>query len=184
MKTKKHHEATEKRLTTPKPATGGATPESGGVTSETTIAREIDALRDLELPSLAAKYRDLFEKEAKIRTRGWLERKVAWKLQEARSRATVGHVAPLNAQYATLHAMAKQPTPISPTRPRRPGKPAIGATIVRRWHGRDLHLKVVDAGYEFDGVVYQSLSAAAQAATGAHWNGRLFWGLVNRRGKK
>ena len=39
----------------------------------------------------------------------------------------------------------------------------------------------VDDGYEWDGTVYRSLTAVANAVTGSHWNGRLFFGLTKRR---
>jgi len=42
-------------------------------------------------------------------------------------------------------------------------------------------VKVLDGGFEYGGVVYKSLSAVAKAVTGAHWNGRLFFGLIRRR---
>jgi len=40
-----------------------------------------------------------------------------------------------------------------------------------------LRLAVTDDGYTFEGTTYGSLSAAAKGATGAHWNGRMFWGV-------
>ena len=52
--------------------------------------------------------------------------------------------------------------------------------IARQWRGRVLRLTVLDDGFELDGVVHKSLSAAAQAVTGAKWNGPLFWGLHSK----
>jgi hypothetical protein len=40
---------------------------------------------------------------------------------------------------------------------------------------------VVEDGFEYDGKVHKSLSAVAKAITGAHWNGRLFFGLTARQ---
>jgi hypothetical protein len=37
---------------------------------------------------------------------------------------------------------------------------------------------VLPNGFEHEGVVYRSLSAAAHAITGSHWNGFLFFGLT------
>ena len=63
---------------------------------------------------------------------------------------------------------------------RDPRLPSPGSTIVRECRGRTLRLNVLDDGFELDGSHYDSLSEAARAATGAHWNGRLFWGLSKR----
>ena len=52
---------------------------------------------------------------------------------------------------------------------------AVGTVIERQWRDRTLVLRVTDAGFELAGVVHGSLSAAAFAATGTKWNGRLFW---------
>ena len=129
-----------------------------------TPVEEIAALRRLKEDQLAERYTEVFGRAPKIRTRSWLEKRIAWKVQ-AQGAATG------ESQTAVPH------------RPRKPGEPAVGTTIVRRWHGKDLHIHVVDGGYEYDDVVYRSLSAAALAVTGAHWNGRLFWGVVQREAK-
>ena len=50
--------------------------------------------------------------------------------------------------------------------------------------GRPSSLRVLDDGFGLDGVIDRTLSAAAKAITGAHWNGKLFWGLVGRKRKK
>jgi len=68
-----------------------------------------------------------------------------------------------------------------PAKARKAKAPSLGTTLVRTWHGRQLQVRVLERGYEYDGAVYKSLSAIAKAITGAHWNGRLFWGLVSRR---
>lgn len=39
-------------------------------------------------------------------------------------------------------------------------------------------MKVLDAGFEFNGQVYRSLSAIAQEITGTKWNGFLFFGIA------
>ncbi len=40
---------------------------------------------------------------------------------------------------------------------------------------------VHDDGFEWEGRRFGSLSELARAITGAHWNGRLFFGLTPRR---
>ena len=62
-----------------------------------------------------------------------------------------------------------------------PRIPAPGTVITRDYKGRKLLVGVLDNGFEFEGSIYRSLSAVAKAATGAHWNGMLFFGLEERR---
>jgi hypothetical protein len=49
------------------------------------------------------------------------------------------------------------------------------------WRGREIRATPVDGGYEVEGVLYGSLSAAASAITGTRWNGKLFFGLTSKR---
>ncbi len=64
----------------------------------------------------------------------------------------------------------------------KPGDPAMGTTLLRKWRGTEVTATRVEGGWECDGVVHRSLSAAARAITQSHWNGRLFWGLTKRKG--
>lgn len=74
--------------------------------------------------------------------------------------------------------------PVRPKTVRDLRLPTAGTVITRTWRGRDLRLVVLEDGFELDGVRYGSLSEAARAVTGAHWNGKLFWGLTQRTRKK
>jgi hypothetical protein len=49
--------------------------------------------------------------------------------------------------------------------------------LKRRYKGQELHVHVRPNGFEWEKVVYKSLSAVAQAITGSRWNGRKFFGL-------
>ncbi len=42
---------------------------------------------------------------------------------------------------------------------------------------------VTDNGFVWEGRTHRSLSAVAQAITGAKWNGRRFFGLAKERGR-
>ena len=67
-----------------------------------------------------------------------------------------------------------------PSKPRRPADPALppGALLTRVYKGRTIQVQVLADGFECGGQVHRSLSAAAQAITGARWNGRLFFGVA------
>ena len=152
------------------------------------IAKEIEALRELTIPDLVARYEELFGCRPRCRNREHLWRRCAWKIQEQRlgglSRAAkakleelIGGIElPLTEKQRTVTGALK--------RLPKPGDPPVGAVLTRSWHGREVQVRVVDGGFEHDGVVHKTLSAAAQAITSSHWNGRLFFGLAERRKAK
>ncbi len=55
-----------------------------------------------------------------------------------------------------------------------------GATA-RRLGDRQIVVKVLDEGFEYESRRYHSLSAIAREVTGTRWNGLLFFGLAERR---
>ncbi len=55
--------------------------------------------------------------------------------------------------------------------------------LVRQYRGRELRLVIHDDRFELDGQSFRSLSEAARHVTGSRWNGRLFWGLTQRKRK-
>jgi Protein of unknown function (DUF2924) len=57
-----------------------------------------------------------------------------------------------------------------------------GASLVRRWRGHTHTVLVGEAGFEYDGQRYRSLTVIAERITGAHWSGPRFFG-VNKRAR-
>ena len=55
--------------------------------------------------------------------------------------------------------------------------PPPGTLITRQYKGRTLEVTVLEHGFEHEGEVYRSLSAAAKAITGSHCNGYLWFRL-------
>ena len=62
--------------------------------------------------------------------------------------------------------------------------PVPGTKLVRIWHGDRYEVTAVAGGFEFDGRKFRSLTAVAKAITGAHWNGRVFFGISKQRKRK
>ena len=54
---------------------------------------------------------------------------------------------------------------------------ASGTRLLREWKGKTHHVTVLDAGFEYDGKVFRSLTAISKAITGLGWSGPLFFGL-------
>jgi hypothetical protein len=149
------------------------------------ITEEIRALREMRVPELVARYQQVFGKPPRVKHREWLWKRIAWKIQEQR----FGGLSDV-AKQRIDDLIADMDLPLGDDRrtvagtlrgPVKAEGPPAGTTLVRRWHGQDVHVRVVDGGYEHDGVVHRSLSAAARAITGSHWNGRLFFGLSKRK---
>jgi hypothetical protein len=59
--------------------------------------------------------------------------------------------------------------------------PIAGTTLTRSYKGRTLEVKVLDAGFEYEGQFFGTLSGLARQITGSHWNGYVFFGLASRR---
>lgn len=150
----------------------------------TDIQIEIEDLRRMARAELIERYTEVFGRSPRIRSREFLWKRIAWKIQEQRfgglsnvAKARLEELIqsldlPLdeNVRKVTGHLRGK----------RKPGDPMPGTVLVREWHGRQIRAEVLEDGFEWEGTVYRSLSAVAKAVTGTHWNGRLFFRLSER----
>ncbi len=55
-----------------------------------------------------------------------------------------------------------------------------GTLLVREWEGTLQRVVVLESGFAWNGVTYESLSKVARALTGTNWNGPRFFGLRDR----
>ena len=151
------------------------------------MKNEIDALRKLSTTQLANRYVELFGKPPRVKNREWLWKRCAWKLQEQRygglSAVAKQRLEVLVAEIELLAGENRRRVSGSLRVKRRVHKDWVGTVFTRTWHGRKIHVQVVEGGYEWDGVVYTSLSAVANAVSGSHWSGRRFFGLTKRRNR-
>lgn len=101
---------------------------------------------------------------------------VGYKLQEQRqggiSRATRALLRQVLARLGEADKKLPMPRKLTP-----------GTRLVRDWHGTGHTVVVLVDGFEYDGQHWQSLTAIANAITGNHWNGPLFFGLTQRKTK-
>lgn len=56
-----------------------------------------------------------------------------------------------------------------------------GTWLSRTWHGEVHEVVVLDAGFEYRGTRFRSLSSIARKITGAAWSGPRFFGLHSPR---
>jgi hypothetical protein len=159
-----------------------------------TVVAAIEQLRSLNVIALRKKYQHLFGDQSRSSNKQYLFRRIAWRLQanaegglserachravqiadeaDLRTRAPKGFLsAQVSAASTVEHAQAQ-----------RDGRlPASGSLLTRRLNDRQIVVKVLAEGFEFESRHYRSLSAIAREVTGTRWNGLLFFGLTERR---
>lgn len=144
------------------------------------MSEEIAELRALNVAELVERYVGVFGKLPRTKQPTWLWRRIAWKIQEQRfgglCQAAKQRLEELIAEI-DLPLGREHKGVVHPARSR---GTALGATVTRIWNGREIRATSVEDGWEHDGAVYRSLSAIAKHVTGAHWNGKLFFGLSRR----
>jgi hypothetical protein len=152
------------------------------------MTQQIAELRQLSMPALVARYEALFGRPPRVKHREFLWKRCAWKIQEQRfgglSDLAKRRLEELIAEIQLPPAEAQRTVAGKLKAGSKPDSAAVGTTLVREWRGQQVQVQVIDGGFEWNGVVYRSLSAVAHAVTGAHWNGKLFFGLVTRKKAK
>jgi hypothetical protein len=156
------------------------------------IRAQIDGLRSLNGPQLRRKHLELFGDSTGKSSREQTLRRIAWRLQaraegglseRARDRA---RELVREAEFRVLppHSFAVPPATVAPAGSATPERscrdrrlPVPGSTLAREFNGQQIVVEVLPEGFEYAGRVFRSLSAIAREATGAAWNGYVFFGL-------
>ena len=143
------------------------------------IPTRLAALKAASTPELKAQWRDLFDSEPPPFNRRYLESRLGYRLQELAfgglKPETVKRLERLGEQ---LDGGDKKKRSI-----RADLKPIAGTRLLREWQGVEQIVTVTADGFEWQGRPYKSLSAIARAITGTRWNGWVFFGLKNHRGR-
>lgn len=154
----------------------------------------IEDLRKLNVAALRTKYRQVCGEESKSFNKQFLFRRIAWRLQAKAegdlSERALDRAAAI-AEDADLRTRAPKdfsdtstsvPRPVSRAGPPRDARlPPPGTLLTRRLDHRQIVVKVLDQGFEYDSRPYRSLSAIAREITGTRWNGLIFFGFAERR---
>jgi hypothetical protein len=147
--------------------------------SDTVLAR-LAALKTMPTPDLKRQWRDLFETEPPPYNRRFLESRLAYRMQEL----AYGGLKPET--VARLEALGEELFGNNGKSNRRidnSHRPIAGTSLIREWRGVEHCVTVRDQDFEYRGRPYKSLSAVARAITGTRWNGWIFFGLKNQRGR-
>jgi hypothetical protein len=135
-----------------------------------TVLAQIAALKGKSTSELREMWRALFDKEAPVLGRRYLEDRIAYRVQEL-------HFGGLSDRARRkLDALADQLDPKAARR-RDPGRPIAGTQLRRHWQGSEFVITVREHDFEYNGRSYRSLSAVAREIAGSRWNGWTFFGL-------
>ena len=152
----------------------GSLPRAGGSTPTTPcleLSLKIAALTDLTAQQLRVEWRRLYRSHPPRLSRDLLVRTVAYRIQELAygglSKATQRKLLMLTKELETNGSIVSDPNP----------RMRPGARLVREWRGRTHTVLMTEAGFEYAGKTYSSLTKIAHAITGAHWSGPRFFGL-------
>jgi len=147
--------------------------------SDDNMLARLAALKTAPMAELKAQWVDLHDSAAPTFSRRYIEARLAYRIQEL----THGGVAPATLRRLEDLGEAFANGGAGRGRVRAGLKPITGTRLIREWQGTEHVVSVTQDGYEWQGRPYRSLSAIARAITGTRWNGWLFFGLKNQRGK-
>jgi len=163
---------------------------------KTNVATEVAALQRMTVKQLREKYAVVFGEETNARNKGWLIKRIAWRIQaiaegdlSERARCRAAELANdadlrLNPPAKTDAASDVQTRTTLVVGPFQTDDrlPPSGTVITRKYKGTVLQVKVLPHGFEYDGEMYASLSAVAKVITGSHCNGYHFFRLARNGG--
>ena len=154
------------------------------------VGKEIAALKRMTVTELRKKHLEVFGEPTSSGHKDYLVKRIAWRLQalaegglSERSRRRAEELA--NEADLRTHAPSARPeanqggvmTRTLVAFDHDPRVPLPGSILTRCYKDRDIVVKVLPKGFEYDGEIYRTLSAVAKAVTGKHWNGYHFFNL-------
>ena len=135
------------------------------------LKAEIARLDDLSLDELRKLWGRLLGEVPAHNGASLLRRRLGYDLQ---ARAHGDLLAVTRRRLKRLHQAFKADAAYTPS-PSLGLKP--GTTLTRTWRNVVHHVDVVEAGFEYRGERFRSLSEIARRITGTRWSGPLFFGL-------
>lgn len=142
-------------------------------TAPLSVASQIARLPELPMPEIKALWQRLFGDDTPTHNRQFLERRIAYRLQEVEFRKVDSNLLERNKRrIASLVETGKV------KKRDRDYRPAAGTVLNREYQGIEHRVIVTQDGqYDFQGRMYPSLSMIAREITGTRWSRPLFFGL-------
>jgi DUF2924 family protein len=165
---------------------------------EISTLHQIEGLKRMTVGQLRQKHVEVFGEESRSNHRRFLFRRIAWRIQalaegglskRARRRALeIANDADLRIRAPRGAFQKGELVPALTVRRKvpcdaDPRLPVPGTLLTRRYKERDVIVKVLKNGFEFEGKIYRSLSAIAREVTGTKWNGYVFFNLEQAAGR-
>lgn len=143
------------------------------------VVARIAGLSAMPMEKLRALWKELHGSDAPHHIRGFLEKRIAYRLQEAEYRKADPVLLNRNARridaLVRTGRVAKRDEDFKP----------LPGTVLSRVYLDEEHRVTVraDGQYEYRGRLFRSLSMVAREITGTQWSGPLFFGL-KKAGKR
>ncbi|MBY0310731.1 MAG: DUF2924 domain-containing protein [Phycisphaerales bacterium] len=157
------------------------------------MKQEVARLQKLKVPELREEFERLWGEPARSNNRMYLLKRILWRLQALEHGGLTERAQRLALELARDQDLRVRPsTAMHKAFDRAVAEvecgggdqlPPTGSVLTRVYRGRRVQVRVTQNGFEHEGAVYMSLTAAARAITGSAWNGRLFFGLTQRGNK-
>ncbi len=146
------------------------------------ITGQIEALKTTGMAELLERYKQLFGDEtASSGNRIFLIRQLAYRIQEQASgglsTAAKDSIREMILAYDPINKTSIKTISGKTAAGRDARLPMPGSFIIKTYKGNRIEVKVLENGFEYQGALYNNLSAVAKAITGAHWNGFIFFGV-------
>jgi len=137
------------------------------------VLAQITALPDLPMADIKALWQELFDEEPPTHNRQFLERRIAYRLQEIAFCKVDRHLMDRNKRR--IQAILETGRNTQDNR----DTPLMAGTVLVREHQEREHRVMVlpDGQFEYEGRPYRSLSRIAREITGTAWSGPVFFGL-------
>jgi hypothetical protein len=151
--------------------------------TKTSVLRQLATLQGMSLDQLREKWLDLYGTDPPQYKKQFLVKRLAHRIQElfygGLSEQVKSHLKKVAETDPVATVIRKIPE-------ERKSQEAIlpGTRFVRIWKDQRFEVIARESGFEYDGRLFRSLSAIAREITGTRWNGKIFFGLKNSRGKK
>jgi hypothetical protein len=143
------------------------------------VLAQLATLKSAPITALKNRWRELFGSEPPAYNRRYLESRLAYRIQEL----AYGGLKPETIRRLEELGEQLDGGNVTRRRIRADSRPIAGTRLIREWQGVEHCVTVQREGFEYQGRPYQSLSAIARAIAGTRWNGWVFFGLKNQRGR-
>ena len=147
--------------------------------TQESVLKQVAELPTLTFAELKERWRALYGAEPSAYNRTYLVKRLAYRIQEL----AYGGLKPETIRRLERLGEELDGGDRKKSRVRADTMPIAGTRLIREWQGVEHVVTVTSDGFEWQGRPYRSLSAIARAITGTRWNGWVFFGLKNRRGR-